>query len=178
MNIAWRDTSSASISSSSISNATRSLDIASGTSRRTAFPKRRRRNSISTATNRSSASSSSTERSALRVTRKAWHCTISIPGNRRGKLALTISSMLTNVNESGNWKKRGKVCGSFTRANRSSPDFGSRTTMAKLSAKLEMYGNGCAGSTASGVSTGKIRDSKTPVRCSRSIGDKFSQVEI
>ena len=138
MKVVCRDTSSASISNSSMSRATRSLDIASGTSRRTALPNRRRRNSISTATNRSSASSSSTERSALRVTRNAWHCTISIPGNRRGKLALTISSILTNVNESGNWKNRGNVCGNLTRANRSSPDFGSRTTMARLSAKLEM----------------------------------------
>ena len=54
------------------------------------------------------------------------------------------------------------------RAKRSSPSAGSRTMIARLSERFEMYGNGCAGSTASGVSTGKMRSSNTAVRWLRS----------
>jgi hypothetical protein len=49
---------------------------------------------------------------------------------------------------------RGTLFGTFTRANRSVPPSGSRTVTARLSERPEMYGNGWAGSTASGVSTG------------------------
>ena len=54
---------------------------------------------------------------------------------------------------------------------------GSRTTIARLSERFEMYGNGCAGSTASGVSTGKMRSSNTAVRWLRSAASRSSQLE-
>jgi hypothetical protein len=50
--------------------------------------------------------------------------------------------------------RRGTLLGTLTLANSSGPPSGSRTTTARLSDSPEMYGNGCAGSTASGVSTG------------------------
>ena len=52
--------------------------------------------------------------------------------------------------------KRGTLLGTLMRANSSGPPSGSRTTTARFSDSPEMYGNGWAGSTASGVSTGKI----------------------
>ena len=51
---------------------------------------------------------------------------------------------------------RGSSGGTLTRAKCSLPVDGFTTTTARLSDRPEMYGNGCAGSTASGVSTGKI----------------------
>ena len=51
-------------------------------------------------------------------------------------------------------RKRGRLSGTFTRAKRSSPFSGSRTSTARLCERPEMYGNGCPGPTASGVSTG------------------------
>jgi hypothetical protein len=53
--------------------------------------------------------------------------------------------------------KRGTLLGTLTRAKRSVPVLGppmSRTSTARLSDSPLMYGNGCDGSTASGVSTG------------------------
>ena len=67
-----------------------------------------------------------------------------------------------------NAMSRGNTLGTFTRAKRRSPVSGSDTMAARLSARLEMYGNGWAGSTASGVSTGKIRRSNTSVNSIRS----------
>ena len=64
-------------------------------------------------------------------------------------------------------RKRGRSGGTFTRAKRRSPVCGSRTTTARFSDRSEMYGNGCAGSTASGVSTGKTRSSNTSRSSSR-----------
>ena len=49
--------------------------------------------------------------------------------------------------------KRLTLLGTLTRAKRSPPS-GSRTSTARLSDSPLMYGNGWAGSTASGVSTG------------------------
>ena len=49
---------------------------------------------------------------------------------------------------------RGRVSGTLTRANRSSPVSGSRTVTPSESESPEMYGNGCPGPTASGVRTG------------------------
>ena len=46
--------------------------------------------------------------------------------------------------------------GIFNRANLCSPEFGSLATTARFNARFEMYGKGCAGSTANGVRTGKI----------------------
>ena len=60
----------------------------------------------------------------------------------------------------GQRDEAGEHVGTFTRAKRRSPVSGSQTIAARLSERFEMYGNGCAGSTASGVSTGKIRCSK------------------
>ncbi len=55
--------------------------------------------------------------------------------------------------------RRGKTVGTLTRAKRRSSlsGSGSDTIAAMLSARFEMYGNGWLGSTASGVSTGKMR---------------------
>jgi hypothetical protein len=50
---------------------------------------------------------------------------------------------------------RGTLLGTLMRANSSGPLSGSRATTARFSDSPEMYGNGWAGSTASGVSTGK-----------------------
>ena len=55
----------------------------------------------------------------------------------------------------------------MTRAKRRTPLSGSRTTTARLSERSEMYGNGCAGSTASGVRTGNTRSSNTSWSSSR-----------
>ena len=54
--------------------------------------------------------------------------------------------------------KRGRVSGTFTRAKYSLPESGSSMATARLSDNPEMYGKGCAGSTASGVSTGKMSE--------------------
>ena len=62
------------------------------TSRRTAWPKRRRCSSSSTAASRSWASSSSTDRSALRVTRKTWCSAIAIAGKRLSRWAAITCS--------------------------------------------------------------------------------------
>ncbi len=51
-------------------------------------------------------------------------------------------------------RKRGSSGGTFTRANMVAPVLGSAMIIARLSVSPEMNGNGCAGSTASGVSTG------------------------
>ena len=58
-------------------------------------------------------------------------------------------------------RNRGSSGGTLTRAKRVSPVSGSRTVTARLSDRFEMYGNGCAGSTASGVSTGKMRSANS-----------------
>ena len=93
--------------------------VASGidrsTSSRTASPKRRRRSSSSIARRRSSASSSSSARSALRVTRKRWCSKISMPLNRRSRLAPMIWSSRTNRFGS-TWYSRGRIWGTLTRA--------------------------------------------------------------
>ena len=174
----WRVTSVASSSSSSISIANMSASMVSGTSRRTALPKRRRRSSISTAANKSSASSSSSDKSALRDTRNVWHCSMFIPGNSRPRFAVITSSINTKRVEPGTDMKRGKFCGILTRAKRRSCVRGSLAMMARLRARLEMYGNGCAGSTASGVSTGKILVSNCSAKYSRSVGLALSQLII
>lgn len=64
---------------------------------------------------------------------------------------------------------RGRSGGTLTRAKCSLPVVGFATTTARLSDSPEMYGNGWAGSTASGVSTGKICLRKNLCRrsCSR-----------
>ena len=51
-------------------------------------------------------------------------------------------------------RNRGSSGGTLTRANIVAPVRGSATMTARLSDRPEMKGNGCAGSTTSGVSTG------------------------
>ncbi len=123
------------------------------TSRRTASPKRRRRSSSSIARSRSSASSSSIARSALRVTRKRWCSRTSIPLNRASRFCSMTWSSRTKRDFSTS-SRRGRICGTFTRAKPRSPVAGSRRPTAIERLSVEMYGNGWPGSTASGVRTG------------------------
>ena len=115
----------------------------------------RNRSSESIAWSRSSASASSTASSAVRVTRKANVSTTEWPGKSRWQLAaITCSTGTNRLSPSG--EKRGISGGTLSLANCTWSVSGSRTTTARLRDRLEMYGNGCAGSTARGVSTGKI----------------------
>ena len=145
------------------------------TSRRTASPKRRRRRLRSMAASRSSASPSSRSRSASRVTRKVECDSTSMPGNSSPRRAAMICSRGTKRSPSGRATKRGSSGGTFTRAKRRSPVRGLRTSTARFSDRLEMWGKGWPGSTASGVSTGKMRWSKTSSRNSRSSSPICSQ---
>ena len=140
------------MSSSSISSL-----IASLTSSRTALLKRRRRSSISTASRRSSASSSSKVRSALRVTRNAAASSIVIPKNRVSSWAMIRSStgryrVVVDLDEP---REHGRDL---------DPD---EPALAVLGVGSTIGGDAegevgdvrerVAGSTASGVSTGKMR---------------------
>ncbi len=138
--------------------------MSSTTSRRTGGPKRRRSSSFSRACSRFSASSSSTSRSSLRVTRKKWCSTISMPANRCSRCwAITSSSVTKRATRPAVLPargpsteiSRGMVSGTFRRAKSSLPLTGLRTTTARFSESPEMYGKGWAGSTASGVRIGK-----------------------
>ena len=145
----------------------------SAISRRTGGPKRRRSSSFSIAFSRFSASSSSTSTSSLRVTRNVWCSWTTIPGKSVSRCSEMTSS--TGTNDIGPFSgeaactsgalgrpdastamNRGSSGGTLTRAKCSLPVAGLVTTTARFSDSPEMYGNGCAGSTASGVSTGKI----------------------
>ena len=79
-----------------------------------------------------------------------------MPGNSVSSLAAMSCSSSTKRWASGSSRKRGSSGGTLTRAKRSSPVAESRTVTARFSERFEMYGNGWAGSTASGVSTGKM----------------------
>src|SRR3990170_3269931 len=115
------------------------------TSSRTASPKRRRRSSSSMASSRSSASSSSMARSALRVTRKRWCSTTSMPGKSASRLAAMICSSNRYVRTPTS-TRRGRTGGTLMRAKRLSLDSGSRTVTASESDRSLMYGNGWPGS--------------------------------
>ena len=158
--------------------------MVSVTSSRTAGPNRRRVSSRSSACSRSSSRSSSTSMSVLRVTRKTWCSTTSRPGKSSSRCAAMSSSSGRNA-ESARWSltttKRGTLLGTFTRAKRSTPGAGpcaSRTSTARLSESPLMYGNGCAGSTASGVSTGKTWARKYSPSRSRSARSSSPQCSI
>ena len=79
-------------------------------------------------------------------------------------LALMTSSMKTNVNvpgadsDGGSSTNRGRLRGTFTRANLVRPPC--CTATARFVLRLETNGNGCPGSNASGVSTGKTSREK------------------
>ena len=96
----------------------------------------------------------------LRVTRKQRRSTTSSPGNSSGKWAATISSSRAK-RRSPRETNRGSSGGISTQAKRSAPVSRSRSRTARLSESPETRGNGCAGSTASGVSTGPIRSSSS-----------------
>ena len=86
---------------------------------------------------------------------------ISMPGNSASRLAAITSSSGTNVVLATISTKRGSTSlGTFTRANASCVELGSRSRTTRLSDRFEMYGNGRPGPTASGVSTGKISSRK------------------
>ena len=129
------------------------------TSRRTGGPKRRRISSRSSASSRFSASSSSTSRSSFRVTRKMWCCRTSMPGKSSSRCAAMRSSSGTNRDEPTG-TRRSRIGGTFTLAKSSLSVVGFFTTTARLSESPLMYGNGCAGSTAKGVRTGKTLSRK------------------
>ena len=74
---------------------------------------------------------------------------------------MTSSSSTSRVPASSAGTSRGSSGGTFTRAKCSAPVASSATTTARLSDRPEMYGNGCAGSTASGVRTGWIRSANS-----------------
>ena len=152
--------------------------MSSAISSRTAEPKRRRASSRSRACRRSSSRSSSTSMSALRVTRKAWCSTTSIPWKSSPMCAAMSSSAGTKAYSFSSPRstrtKRGTLSGILTRAKCSMPESTSRMITARLRLRPEMYGNGCAGSTASGVSTGKIelrKSSDIAARCSAPSSD-------
>ena len=171
------------MSSSRTSRSSTLSVIVAATSSRTGGPNRRRASSRSRACSRSSSRSSSTSSSALRVTRNRWCSTICMPEKSWSRCAAISSSTGRNRARRvpsgatprlcGTVTKRGTLLGTLIRANSSGPPSGSRTTTARLSDRPEMYGNGCAGSTASGVSTGKT--------CSRKYArsrSRFGRVEL
>ena len=98
-----------------------------------------------------------------------------MPGNSASRCAAITCSSGTKRVRPGSATKRGSSGGTLTRAKRCSPVAGSRTATARLSERFEMYGNGCAGSTASGVSTGKMRASNSRVSSARSSSSSSSQ---
>ena len=77
-----------------------------------------------------------------------------MPGNSISACAAITCSIGTNRSPSGRVMKRGRFGGTFTRANRSTPVAGSRTSTARFNDRFEMYGNGCTGSTDRGVRIG------------------------
>ena len=83
-----------------------------------------------------------------------------MPGNSAPRLTPITSSIGTKCSGRPAGTQRGSDFGTFTRAKCSAPVCGSRTRTASDSDRFEMYGNGCPGSTASGVSTGNTCDSK------------------
>ena len=174
-----RYTSSGSRASSRIRSVrTSSLAAASTSSRTGVAPRSRRRSTDSIASSRSPPSSSSSSKSASLVSRKTECPTISIPGKRTSRWAAMTCSMGTNRSPSGSSTNRGSNGGTFTRAKRRSPLAGSRTSAARFSESEEMYGNGCAGSTDSGVSTGNTRSRKSDSRCPRSLSSSSAQSTI
>ena len=100
-------TSCGSTSSSRSSSSSTCGLIVSTTSSRTGGPNRRRASSRSSACSRSSSRSSSTSRSALRVTRKAWHSATSMPVNSSDRCAAMRSSIGRKVIDSSSGSSGG-----------------------------------------------------------------------
>ena len=81
-----------------------------------------------------------------------------MPGKRSSRWFEISSSSGRNRTVSpslGSSTNRGSIGGTLSRANSWRPVRALRMRIARLSERPEMYGNGCAGSTASGISTGK-----------------------
>ena len=100
-----------------------------------------------------------------------------MPGKSLSRCPAITSSSGTNL-----WRETsmnlGNDGGTLTRANSSFPAPGFLTTTAKLRDRPEMYGNGCDGSTARGVSTGKTCSSNKADIASRSSVVNSSQRKI
>ncbi len=166
------------MSVSSNSSSSRSNDLtrspgAPSISRRMARAKRRSRSSCSISSSRSSASSSSRSTSALRVTRKGWISSITIPSKRSCRLWRMICS--TCMKRQGpspqggsgvpglcKRTQRGRTLGTLSRANWGAPSMspGRRSITPSEVLRLEMKGNGWPGSTARGVSTANSAERK------------------
>ena len=84
----------------------------------------------------------------------------------------------TNVCSRISTKRGSTSFGTFTRAKLSTPDSGSLSETARLSDRLEMYGNGRPGPTPSGVSAGKICSWKRLSMAARSSSSQSSQVTM
>ena len=81
-----------------------------------------------------------------------------MPGRSRSRFWAMMSSTGTKRRESPTRTKRGMPLptGAFTRIRSGSLSFGWWPPTRRLSDRLEMNGNGCAGSSASGVTRGKM----------------------
>ena len=112
--------------------------IVEWTSIRTTSANRRFRTSSWIRLRRSSASSlSSIWRSVLRVIRKVYQPRISTPGKRDSRWAPMTSSSGTNWLGEMSGTQRGRIFGTFTLANRSSPSV-PRSTTARERLRFEM----------------------------------------
>ena len=151
------------ISSPTKSISSNALGISVPTSSRTTLPNRRWRSPSSIASRRSSASSSAVSRSASRVTRNRCASRISVPGKRRSRWA-KISSSIKIQSPLPNCTIRPRIVGTFTRASEISWSSCARSRIASERLSELISGNGWPGSTARGVSTGKISRVNRSVR--------------
>ena len=131
-------------------------------SRRTTGSKRRCCSSRSTMARLLRPSSSSTSTSASRQTRNWLALSISIPGKSFWAFATITSSRPTNTRPPDSTPVRTRSHwyssrGTLTRTSTDSPLTGSPRRKAHDVERFETYGNGCASSRLSGVSTGEIR---------------------
>ena len=99
-----------------------------------------------------------------------------MPGNRRSRWWAITSSSGTKRSVFGTCTQRGRTCGALTRAKRGAASPGALIETASDRLTFEMKGNGWAGSTASGVSTGKNWRSNSPARWRRSLPRSSSQL--
>ena len=136
------------------------------TARSTTEPKRRSRMPCSIDSSRSEASSSCNSMSASRSTRNGYDSHTSKPGKSMYRWAAITCSIHTNAtvwafsDKTGTGTRRGRLGGTFTRANRGSFSDGSVIETARFKLRFEICGNRWPGSTANGVNTGKISRSK------------------
>ena len=110
--------------------------------------------------------------SALRSTRTMFQPRTSMPVKSRCRKA-PITSSIGTKRPSPISRKRGRLGGTLTRAKRPVPLTGSARSTASERLPPEMKGKGCAGSTTSGVRTGRIMRSKCSPSsiCSASVSE-------